>query len=242
MNGKEKILILCEGVSDIAFIYLLLNKILKCEYVKNRDISDLIKVDTKFDDEYSWYENDYYYFLVASVNGCQNFNNFFELNIKDTISNKKYFSKIIIVIDRDENSIDEIEKSFDFDGIEFKNGKELNNNYYMWPDEVYNICTFLNIIPFDKCGALEDVILETIEAQGDKDIVEKSRNFVDGLDDNIKRHISKKRMIPKAKPGVTFSLISPDKTFSCFSEKIDNLKLDLKSVEETFPFLKLFIK
>ena len=238
---KDKVLILCEGVSDIAFVFLLLNKILKCEYVNNYELSDLIKINTKFKDEYAWYENEDYYFLVASVKGCKNFNNFFELNIRETIKNKKYFSKIINIIDRDEKSIDEIEKSFKFDNLKFKNKKELINIYSTWSDEEYNISTFLNVVPFDKCGALEDAILDTIIAQGDKDIVEESINFIDSLDDNTKRYINKKRIISKAKVGVTFSLIAPDETFSSFSKRIDSLELDLEFTKETFPFLDLFI-
>ncbi len=232
-----KSLILCEGKTDAILISYLMCKKWKWKPINKEERKRLKNYDIiaseKANESVEWYVKGDDELLICGVGGNGNFKSFF-LDKIDPIQ-KSYkpedvFRKIIVVTDHDYNSIDDLEKKFsnNFKDVitKMKNNTWLNNYYHLdgFNTEV-EVKSFLLIIPSSEEGALENVLLNSIsENEQDKIIVNKASKFVDEIKLEAIKFLPNQSMIMKAKLGVVFAILSPQKVFS-FIDEI------LKSVE-----------
>lgn len=81
------------------------------------------------------------------------------------------------------------------------------------------------IVPFEENGAMETFLLHAIAENDvyDKEIIEKCNNFVDGADP-LKRYLSKRRLITKAKFDTYFSIRTSAEQFTERQNILKNIK------------------
>ncbi len=236
MNQNKKIkIILVEGNSDIAFLNLLLIKWKKCKYIE-------VESDRPFAfSKGEWYESKNNYVLICASGGVDYMNAFYRKYLKVQLEDNQKIDSIIVIVDADDKSQQEIENSIKFDKIKFIANQPNSFTIIDGFGERKKIDSFLKIIPNGKSGALENVLLDSIEVD-DPVIVKESKKFVDGLPLEGKKHLEHKRMLLKAKTGVVFSLLKPDKTFCELREKFKLVNYKTQNILDNFGFLNDFIK
>lgn len=226
-NKKRNIYILVEGTSDLAFLNLYICKNYGFTFKNTLDIK---KLDNKMYG--ASYEKTGVELRIYSVGGCSRFNHGY--NIIKKLFNENT-SHLITIIDSDEKTKEEIEKELHYDDIEMKCNEFVE---YKNTDGFYdlNFKSYVRVVPANKTGALETVLMEAI-ALNDDAIVKCSCDFIDNLNDEETKYISSNRLKLKAKTSVIFSLISPDSTFESLTSKFELIDLDAKSIKEAFGFL-----
>lgn len=241
-------LVLCEGKTDAILIsYVLINRY---GYSLYKDgLIDKKKMTPKYDsnnEEYAfWYKKNNSFVLICSVGGCGNFSCFFSKYIipiqKNDYCSENVFEKILLIHDKDDKTNEEIEKSIlDKTNISFESNKWCNTQMETnFTNQKFNFSTYLLIIPTEHSGALEDVVLDALsEDKINEMIVKKSIDFVDSIKDQVKMYLSKKRYISKAKLGVTFAIMSPEKVFSFINELLNNIDwTKYKVINDTFKII-----
>ena len=135
------------------------------------------------------------------------------------------FQKIIVIRDKDEDNISDIETNIQ-DCLQPISTRIQNDTWIKgYYKDSFNVDRTIDVlglvIPFDKDGALENVLLDSLkEDESKKEIVERSEVFVEQIKDCAKEFIINPRMELKAKLGVTFAVLSPMKVFSFIDEII----------------------
>lgn len=64
----------------------------------------------------------------------------------------------------------------------------------------------------------------------DKNIVDKSKTFVDSIAPEASQYIGKKRLVSKAYLGVTWAIQSPQKVFDFIEEQIQQVKWETSAI------------
>ena len=97
----------------------------------------------------------------------------------------------------------------------------------------------LLVIPKEHAGALETVMLSAIsENPYDKNIVEKTADFVEKMRTEADRYISTDRLELKAHLGVTWAVQHPEKVFSVIDEQIKSVRWEeYAALKECFGIL-----
>lgn len=221
-------LILCEGKSDAILLSYYLGK--TCGWELGCGPSKLkLKADEMKGESAYWYKRGKENLLICGVGGRDNFRNFFQNTLKPMIIDAGAFSKIAAVIDRDERDEKSIleQMSFAFEPVitQTENRKWLENRYKNSYGEDKSIEALLLIIPDDKEGALETLLMDAIsENEYDKPIVEKSKVFIEEIKGIASRYINKSRLRLKASLGVIWSVQSPGKVFDFIDNQILSVK------------------
>ena len=224
------VVILVEGVSDIAFLNL---------YICNRygfhfvNIYNLEEIDKRMSGNVYQSNNSSQRLYLFSTDGKDRMQKAFE-NIKPLIFNQNigYF---IVIVDSDQDDPNELT-----DILAFEQLKLLPNQWIPYQSnkgfEDVNLQIYLRVIPEGKCGALETVLLDSMR-QDEPDIVNISIQFVDSLNNDQNKYIKSPRLKLKAKTGVVFNLLAPDKTFDSLTKKFKLINLEADSIQENFSFL-----
>lgn len=223
-------IILCEGPTDAILLSYYLGKLYGWRYSAEPP-SPSIKIAPKSNQEINWYKRGDDSLLIYAVGGKDNFANAINVYISKILLNysEQYnFRKIVIIADRDDMNISEIEhlhqQWLSPYVQEMKNEHWTQNNFVDAFGNGQTLCALSIIIPVDKQGALETMLLEAIsENEYNKVIVDSSRNFVDDVCPNAKKYIKTNRLALKAHLATVFAIISPEKVFS----KLDNLIKDI---------------
>lgn len=217
-----RVLVLCEGKTDAILISYLLSK-LSGWYVTKSEKDMKILTDEKDNESSYWYtrsNNDK--MLICGVGGKDKFSSFFIDKIKPIIlqyPNEKRFDRIVIIHDKDFDNLDVLEEKISnmFNPIvtKVKNDTWITNKYIDGFGVEGNVDVLGLIIPRDNEGALESVLLNSMQEQDPtKTIVQKSLDFVDQIKPQAQSFIPNYRMELKAKLGVSFAILSPQKVFS----------------------------
>lgn len=221
-------LILCEGKTDAILLSYYLEK--TCGWThRNAPISLAIKADESKGESAYWYRKEDESLLMCGVGGKDKFSSFFKEKIHPILFDTSAFSKIAIVTDRDnreEQSILDFFRASLYPIITNIANQSWVNNIYENSYKQHAIVDFLLIvIPEDKEGALETLLLEAIsEKEYDKTIVKRSIAFVDEIQPVATEYISKKRLKLKAYLGVTWAIQYPEKIFSFIDEQIRSVE------------------
>lgn len=223
----EKTIILVEGTSDIAFLNLYICKKYGFKYNMSIVMEEINKNMTC--EEYIKDNKELY---IYSVGGVTLFNKAFD-DIKAIVYSENVVN-FIVIIDSDDRKEEDIIKDIQFDNIKFTANRYFKYKSSGFDDVDLNV--YLKIIPSDKSGALETVLMDAVDAK-EHDIVSSSINFVDNLGTKETKYIKQARMKLKAKTGVMFSLLSPDRTFDSLKRKFELIDINDKNVVENFKFL-----
>lgn len=230
-------LILCEGKTDaILLSYYLIHK---CgwQFSDNSPKRLGIKADKEPGESASWYRKDEDYLLICAVGSKTRFKQFFDEKIWPSLKNSSAFSRIALIIDRDEEQVEEIEANIRRDlpvvAAKAKNDQWVQHSYFDSYGEENFVDFLLLAVPHDQQGALETLLLDAIsEDEYDGNIVEKSRQFVDEIAPEAKRYIGKRRLVLKAYLGVTWAIQSPQKVFDFIDEQLRMVKWEKSKVLE----------
>lgn len=230
-------LILCEGKTDAILLSYYLEKTCGWAYCKAPK-GFTIRVDEKHGESACWYRRENEYLLICGVGGKNNFKNFFREKIKASVIDANAFSKIAVVTDRDEDSEHTILEKLleDFNPIVSQiHNQQWVTNYYENSFKQQSCIDFLLvIIPPDKEGALESLLLEAIsENVEDKALVERNIAYIEEIQPIAVRYISKKRLKLKACLGVTWAIQYPEKLFSYIDEQITSVSWENSQVLST---------
>lgn len=101
-------LILCEGETDAILLSYYLGKVAGWKFCKKAPANIAIKPDT-FDQSANWYENGEDRLLICAMGGKDKVRAFFTQKILRPIVDAGAFSRIALVLDRDDGDIKSIE-------------------------------------------------------------------------------------------------------------------------------------
>lgn len=220
-------LILCEGKTDALLLGYYLMKVAGWEHEKRGPKGLDIKA-SEHNEIVSWYKKADEYLMICAVGGKDNFDRFFSRDIQRAIlnaSNGDPFPKVVLVTDRDDRKIEDIEQNIANKLSPFfvgtKNREWISNNYKDSFGMEKQIETLLIIIPAEHQGALETVMLDAIsEDPYDKNIVDKCKAFVERIRPEAERYIATDRLQQKANLSTVWAVQSPEKAFDFINEQI----------------------
>ena len=226
--------ILCEGGTDAVLLGYYLIKVLGWEF--SRKAPEHLDIKTSETNQtINWYKRGSDRLLICGVGGKDNMSSFFADKIYSPMIKWDAFSKIVLILDRDDKSIEAIEAhaSHLFKPIvtKMKNDRWIEDRYVNTFDVQKTVASLLIAIPADQQGALETLMLEAIsEDPYDAAIVEGAGDFVDRMQNRASRYIPNNRMKLKAHLGVTWAVQYPEKVFSLMDEQIKSVSWEKSEV------------
>lgn len=145
------------------------------------------------------------------------------------------FSKIAVVTDRDDRAersiIDSISASLRPIISNITSNAWVSNIYENSFKQNASVDFLLVVIPADKEGALETLLLEAIsEKEYDKAIVSRNITYIDEIQPIASEYLHKNRLKLKACLGVTWAIQYPEKLFSFIDEQIRSVKWEESEV------------
>lgn len=207
-------LILCEGKTDCILLQYYLEKVHSWD---RKGKSSFHAVDKAWS---NYFEKDGNTLIISETGGCSRISE----GLLTAINRNKmaapgskddFFDKIVIFTDNDEigtacNLINEIEDALRKNSVTFVSllKKGTWNKIDIETIEGLKNCElYIMFIPFDENGALETYLLKCIGDGNvyDKEIIDKSKIFVDTVDPDEK-YLNKRRLKIKAKFDVYFSV------------------------------------
>ncbi len=227
-------LILCEGKTDAILLSYYLEKTCGWKHWHAPKGLDIRAEETNGESAY-WYKRESECLLICGVGGKDNFGGFFREKIQSAIVDAGAFAKMAVVTDHDDRPeksiISSLQASLRPIFSQIENGKWKPNSYENSYKQESSIDFLLVIIPSDKEGALESVLLDAIsEKAEDKTIVNRSISFVDEMQPLAYKYLVKKRLKLKACLGVTWAIQYPEKIFSFINEQIRSVKWEESQV------------
>lgn len=209
--------ILCEGRTDGIILSYYLKTTAGWNFCKNpSSITISVKMSNQ---EVNWYTNGKGdYLLIFAVGGKDNFRNVYRDYIRNIILNydeERSFSKLVLLRDVDDNSVETIiNENRSILKLETENQKWVTSQYTDLFGMKQKIEVLSIVVPKDDEGALEHVLLKSIsEKEYDKNIVEKSGEFIENLQPHAREYIGTDRLKIKAKLATVFAVLSPERTF-----------------------------
>ena len=211
-------LILCEGETDAILLSYYLGAVSGWQFSKKPPANIAVKPD-RFEQSVNWYEKGEDRLLICSAGGKDNMGSFFRDKIIRTITDADAFSRMAVVLDRDDKRTGSIEAhaSSIFRPVvtSMRNNCWTENQYINGFGVVQTLETLLVVIPQEQQGALETVMLQAIsEDPYDARIVKQAGSFVKDMRETASKYISSNRKELKAHLGVTWAVQYPEKVFS----------------------------
>ncbi len=212
--------ILCEGKTDAVLISYYLIKVNNWQFKAKPQIK--VPISENSNQSASWYtlaNND---LLIWGVGGKNNFNNAIRDILEINKLSENAFENIIIVTDRDASEADsdiadslknEFCKVNENDSFSLHNREWTSFNYTNSFQTKCTMNTSCLIIPFEKSGALETFLLDSLREDIEKrEIIDSCIKFVNGIDST--KYVNTDRLKLKSQLGVTFAIFSPEKVFT----------------------------
>ena len=234
-------LMLVEGVSDVQLISYYLQNVYGWKHEKNNDLR-LEPID-----EHDHIENlskEGNQLVLCGVGGNGRFAHFIEKHRINSMIIEREISSVMVVTDRDEDSILKIRRRINdlFEDISYRAGEWVNNEIKDSFGQPKQIDTYLLIVPVDKKGALENVIIDALrDIPEEKVLIEEVIGFIDSLKEELVPELTRTNSANKATVGTFFSVRDPRhamRSFATYVSKIDWSKS--KSLNEMFlPFMNL---
>lgn len=237
-------LILCEGGNDAILLSYYLGKVSGWKFCKKPPQDIAIKPD-RFEQSINWYEKGNDRLLICGVGGKDFMPRFFRSKIYHPIVDAGAFSRIAVVLDRDEREIASIEDHatsiFKPVVTKAENNRWLENIYTDAFGQEKKIESLLVIIPKGHAGALETVLLDSIsEDPYDAIIVKRSGEFVKEMRETASKYICSDRDELKAHLGVTWAIQYPEKVFKLINEQIISVEWEkYEVIHECFAQLEI---
>lgn len=237
-------IILCEGDTDAILISYYLRNLMNYQYM-NKIPKHLPKLN-HINKSLLWYKNDKSpYLAICSIGGSDFCHAIEEIILyNESANNTEIFSKIALVMDHDDESIEDI-----IDSIGQKLSFKERFKAGIWKNLTYENL-FKNTLhgeivcilqPDEEYGALETFVLQML-CQNDLDIeevVKQVKIFIDNF--TSAKYLKHRRDKTKAELSVSLSIMCPSKTFTTINEFLE--KVDWKRYEgfgQQFHLLKHF--
>lgn len=226
-----KSIILCEGHDDLWFSAYYLNKVAdwdECEKSEREKIWSTYRIpETNKKQSVIYMRHDKDSCAIWSVSGKDCFIPAIETIINKFISNFPSDPVESIVILRDRDTDDESAVLSNYSNV-FGNGLVLENKisetYSKSVDgETVNVKITPVIIPFDDCGAIESLLMESVRESGNegKIIVEEACKYIDVLKDNPsigQMYLRHAKDVIKAKYAATIAATNPSHSTGLFQD------------------------
>lgn len=224
-------LILCEGFDDVLIIGYFLNKTDGWIFEHNGKFSelyDLPKMDGKRE-VVEVYKKSNSVLGIWAVGGKDSFDEAYKfVKSNNELHPEEGIEKLFIILDRDELEINEtlviLREKLNQCGICVNTLVNHENAAYHYEidEEMYTIDIIPVIIPFDKTGALETVLLDGIAETGEEEkyIVECAKKYVEHFvsSEQLSKYLRHARLILKAKLSATISITNPDRSTNIFDK------------------------
>lgn len=227
-------IILCEGETDAILLSYYLGKVSGWNFCRKPPVNIAIKTDS-FQQSVNWYEKGEDRLLICSVGGKSNMASFFKNKLLKPIVHAGAFSRIALVLDRDDKDLSSMEShaSSVFRPVVnlMVNNEWIENAYEDAFGTRQTIEALLVAIPTDHQGALETLMLDSIaEDPYDAVIVEKAGSFVKEMRSVASKYIDSNRKELKAHLGVTWAVQYPEKVFKLMNEQIQSVKWEESAI------------
>lgn len=218
-------LILCEGKSDAILLSYYLDCVCGWQPCRRVPKGLNIQADEHCGESCYWYQRDGDYLLICGVGGKDKFTIFFQKKILHSITDSSAFQRVAVITDHDDRNeadiIHEITLWMKPIAVTPIQNTWVKATYRDGFEQLKNLDFLLLIIPADKEGELETVLLDAIsEDPYDCEIVNRSKAFVEDILPYAGRYIHKRRLKAKARLGVTWAIQSPEKEFHFIDEQI----------------------
>ena len=219
-------LILCEGHTDAILLSYYLSRVSGWTYARKGPKGLRIQAEDQTAGESAeWYRREEDYLLICAVGSKDRFGYFFRERIQAPLTVSEAFAKIALVLDCDEETEEEIAErirvSMPLIASAAQCGEWIPHTYQNGYGQDRTLDFLLLIIPQGCQGALETLLLNAIsEREYDRNIVEKSRDYVDAIAPEAAEYIGKRRLVIKAYLGVTWAIQWPQKVFYRIDEQI----------------------
>lgn len=238
-----KNIILCEGKTDAILYSYYLIKVCGWKFIdeshKKTFENKLSKmnIDNAATQASDWYFHGDDILCIYTVGSKDNFadglKQIVDINLK---TSAEKFTKIVVLSDRDDSCSEDliikmIKDSFSNSNIKFK--RVLHNEWnkseeYENMGETYDISVLPLVIPFEESGTIETFMLNCRKEIniGENALILNVYHFIDELikNDYVKNnYLSRRGFVPKAKLGVYFSVVSPNRTFDVGNKILESI-------------------
>lgn len=234
-------IMLVEGVSDVQLISYYLQNVYGWKYEKSNNLG-IVPLDEH--DHIESLSKDENQLVLCGVGGNGRFAHFVEQHRVNSMIVEREISSLMVVTDRDEDSIAKIGRKINssFENITIRAGEWINNSIEDSFGQEKRIDTYLLIVPADKKGALENVIIDALkDIPEEKELIQEVIQFIDSLRAELVLELNEINKANKATVGTFFSVRNPKqamRSFGTFVSVIDWSKSE--SLNELFsPFMCL---
>ena len=234
-------LMLVEGVSDVQLISYYLQNVYGWKHEKNNHLG-IHSLDEH--DHIESLSKEGSQLVLCGVGGNGRFAHFVARHSINSMIIEHEISSIMVVTDRDEDSISKIGRTINslFENVSYRAGEWTNNVVEDSFGQQKRVDTYLLIVPADKKGALENVIIDALkDIPEEKELVDEVIQFVDSLKARLVPELNQINKANKASVGTFFSVRNPKdamRFFGTFISKIDWSKSE--SLKNLFlPFMYL---
>lgn len=231
-------LMLVEGVSDVQLISYYLQNVYGWKHEKSNRLGIVALDEHDRIESLSKNENQ---LVLCGVGGNGRFAHFVKKHRVNDMIIERDIASIMIVTDRDEDSTAKIVRTINssLDDISVKAGKWVENRIKDSFGQFKNIHTYLLIVPENKEGALERVIIDALkDIPQETALIREVIQFIGSLKKGLVTELNQTSKADKATVGTFFSVRDPKnamRSFGTFISKIDWSKS--KSLNELFsPF------
>ena len=227
-------IILCEGETDAILLSYYLDKVADWRFCKKGPSEVDIKTDT-FEQSANWYEKGQDRLLICAVGGKDKIGAFFISKVLRPIVDAGAFSRIALILDRDEKKVEAVEAQASSllkpVVTMMRNNEWVSNIYKDAYDMEQEIDALLVVIPTEHQGALETLMMDSIsEDPYDAVIVKKAGEFVEEMKPVASKYIDARRKEIKAHLGVTWAIQYPEKVFKLMNEQIKSVEWEKSEV------------
>ncbi len=234
-------LMLVEGVSDVQLISYYLQNVYGWKHEKDNHLG-ILPMDVH--DHIENLSKDENHLILCGVGGNGKFAHFVEVHRINNMLVESDISSVMVVTDRDADPVSKIGRTINnsFENITFEAGEWNSNNIQDSFGQPKMIGTYLLIVPADKKGALEAVIIDALkDIPEEKELIQEVILFINSLKSKLVPDLEQMNKANKATVGTFFSVRNPKhamRSFASFVATIDWTKSEsLKNLFEPFELL-----
>ena len=217
-------LMLVEGVSDVQLISYYLQNVYGWKHEKNNTLG-IVQIDEH--DHIESLSKEGNQLVLCGVGGNGKFNHFVEEHCINSMLIERDIVSVMVVTDHDEDSVPCIIRNINasIKDVSFNSGKWNNNKITDSFGLPKNIRTYLLIVPTDKKGALETIIIDALkDIPNEKKLIGEVIEFIESLKLKLVPDLQQINKANKATVGTFFSIKDPKqalRSFAVFVSKID---------------------
>ena len=216
-------LMLVEGVSDVQLISYYMQNVYGWKYEKSNNLG-IVPMDVH--DHIESLSKDGNQLVLCGVGGNGRFAHFVKKHRINSMIVEREIPSLMVVTDRDEDSIGKIGRRINnsLESVSIKAGEWINNAIEDSFGQQKSIDTYLLIVPGDKTGALENVIIEALkDIPEETELIQEVIQFIDSLKAGLVPELEQANKADKATVGTFFSVRNPKNAMRSFGASISKI-------------------